>query len=744
MKHRFWRTAAVLAIACVTLTGTLFLLHSPGSAAAPQSIPSPAAPDHTAVISNAMAFLATQQATDGSFGGEFTTIRVVIATAAAQSPIDTFTNISGTTPVDYLASRAITYTHAMTGTGPLNPGRAGSLLVAAVAADQDPNTFGGMNLVQELAASYNPATGAFSTTTSPAGALSQWWSLLGMAAAQQTVPVTATNYLSVLQRADGGWGWGDAATSSDPDSTAFALQALLAAGNVTPQDPVILNGLQYLADLQHSSGGWEVWGAVSADTTAAVMQAFAAAGYTPVTGVLLNSAGKTPHDAMVNLQAADGSFPGWLASLSTADAIMGLAEAPLPIPGRVGRANLALSWMETLLLPDNSWPSAFGGREGGTIDAVLAYVAAGYDPTTLHASGPTTSPMDYLAEQAATYAARGPDAAGKLAFAVEAAGDNAANFGGVNLIHTLSTVQYSATSHAFGVPTNTWHQAWGILGLAGAGEALPAGVTDTLKGLQQADGGWKYDLGPWSSSSGPDNTGLAVQALIAAGLDASDPAIISATAYLHTVQNTQGGWDGWAGLDASSTAFAIQGLMAAGEDLWSPTWCRGPSKCAIAALESLQKPDGPFTSGGYDDFFATRQAILALVGAPFLPASRTLAPFASVPRGSDPDRLVVGGDPTVAWSNSIDVSLPFGSDLDGDAAIALDYRTTGSTSWITGTALFKSPGLITATIPVTQRTNYEIQFRLTDMDGVDNGTDSGTSLTISASLNFVFLPVIMK
>ena len=739
MTHRFWRAGLAAVAAVAALAFALALVPSPGAAAVPQSIPSPVAPDNTEVISKAIGYLASQQAADGGFGDMFATIRVVLGATAVGYPATEFETITGTTPVDYMASEAITYTHNLT--SELNPGAAGALLVAVVAADGEPTAFGGMNIVKELKDSYVGATGAYSSTGYTASPLNQWWAIIGLAAAQETIPITATNYLSDLQRADGGWAWGAAATSSDPDSTAFALQALLASGNVVPWDKVVQDGLQYLADLQDVGGGWEVWGAISTDTTAAVIQAFAAAGYTPVTYLLRTPAGNTPHDALRALQQPDGSFAGYSAAISTGDALMGLAEAPLPILGTAARADLALTWLQSQMLADGSW-----GDAGGTVDAVLAYASAGYSPTTVYASGTTTSPLDYLATQAVTYTSSGPAAAGKLLAAVAASGEDVTNFGGIDLV-TAVTDTYSPTVQAFGVPTNTWHQALALLGLAQAGETIPAGITSTLAGLQQSDGGWKFDLTPavWNTTT-PDNAGLAMQALLAAGLQPTNPTIVSGTAYLEAQQTADGGWAGWTGdLSANSTAVAIQGLVAAGENLWSDRWCTSTA-CPLPALKSLQKQDGPFQQGLADDVYATRQAVPAMLQQPIPIAATNLKVWTPVNAGVDPDKLFVGGAPDLTWGNSIHVTLPFGGDLNRNAVPVIDYRAQGAADWVTGTAVLRGNGVFTATLPVTLPVAYEVSVTIADDDGVVYSTEHVTEKVIATSLQpyRVYLPLISK
>ena len=405
-----------------------------------QPAPAPAAPtiDHGDAISDALSYLKAQQRPNGSFNdSEFTTVRAVLALAAARRPIGFMTSISGYTPLDYLATRAITYTHDAA--GKLKPGTAGQLAVAVVAGDGDPYDFGGMNIIHELTATYDAATGAYSTTASPAGILNQPWAILGLAAAQETVPGPATDFLIGLQNADGGWGWG-----LDPDYTALALQALLASGSVDATHARVQEGLAFLRDTQLDSGGWG-WGGVSvnADSTAIVIQALAAAGYTPATESWAHPL--DPHAALLGLQQTDGHFDGYDTVLSTADAIPGLAEMPLPILGQVQRANQALAWMNERQDADGSWSSLGSPDPGATCDAVLAYAAAGFDPHTVRASGGGPSAMDYLSSTASTFVARSADSAGKLALAVDAAGEDVRDFGGVDIVHVLTDTWYSPT-----------------------------------------------------------------------------------------------------------------------------------------------------------------------------------------------------------------------------------------------------------------------------------------------------------
>ncbi len=727
-----------------------------------QPAPAPAAPtiDHSDAISDALAYLQTKQLPDGGVecwtpgeADDFTTIKTVIALAAAHRPVSFLTSVSGTMPLDYLDTRAFSYTRDLSGT--ILPGRAGMLIAAVVAGDSTPYAFGKyplghssaglpINLVEELKTTYNPATGAYSTTASQgwtsgaANTTNQLWAVLGLAAAQETVPVSATDFLIGLQEPDGGWGWG--AGFGDVDTTALVIQALIASGNVRPTHTKVQEGLTFLRNAQAASGGWESWGSLSADSTAAAIQSIVAAGYTPATASWAAASGRTPHDDLVGLQAADGGFSG--NALGTAHAIAGLAETPLPVFGRAQRVRRALTWMNEQQNADGSWSGWSGPDPGATCDAVLAFTAAGYDPDSVKAAGNVTSALDYLSAAASSYVNNGPDAAGKLAVAVEAAGRDAHTFGGVNIVHVLTSTHYSPTLGAFGVPTNTYHQAFAILGLAAAGEAIPVSATQTLTDLQQGDGGWKYDLGSgWWNTTSPDHTGLALQALIAAGVPPTGTHIVSATVFLHSQQDTQGGWS-----NTNSTAYAVQGLLAAGEELVA-NWLKD-GHSPYDALAAYQKPDGPFVwawSWPADSGMATWQAVPALLGVHYPFSSTALTSFGGVNRGPDPDRMVAA-PPRATWGNSVDVIIPFGSDLDADGSVTLDWRAHGQTSWVTGTAVHRADGYYTATLSGTALLVYEFRATFTDPDGVQYATEITDTVVLGVMLEprTIYMPLVLR
>ncbi len=703
-------------------------------------------------VDAAIAFLQTQQQPDGGidafgFGASNAsgTARALLGLAAQGYDPGLLTASSGLTALDYLAAQAVTYTHDASGTtsAHLFPANAGLLLAAVSAAGENPRAFGGMDLSAELSATYHAATGAYSTTallgwtSGAASALNQSWAILGLAAAGEEVPAPAADFLVSLQAADGSWDWGS------PDTTALALTALIGSGRYRPTDAPIQSGLNFLRATQLENAGWRPsWDGdpLNADSTAWALQALAAAGYAPH-----SAAWSDPAAALLSLQQADGRIGGTYANAySTAEALFGLSGRPLYALGGRAQARRALGWMASLQNADGSW-SNFGFPDmGATADAVLAFAAAGYDPATLTAAGSYSTPLDYLAANAPAYAAQGPASAGKLSLAVAAAGEDPSAFGGVNIPNVLTATHYSATLGAFGVPTNTWHQAFAILGLRAAGEDLPAGVTQTLLGLQQSDGGWKYNLSPaaWNTTT-PDSTGLALQALAAAGLPPTHPQIISATRYLSVSRDASGGWG-----NANSTAYALQGLLAAGED---PADWLVDGHSPLDALSAYQKTDGPFVyqwdspwSPPVDDFFATRQAVPALLrlAFPFSPAA--LKPFSPLPPLPDSDRAVLGTF-SAAYGTPGTARLSLDGDPDRDASFALEWQVQGAASWYTAT-LQRSGDALTATLPLTLPTAYAFRITVSDPDGVQFGGLLTPSLVVSGTLQprQAFLPLVRR
>jgi hypothetical protein len=708
--------------------------------------------DIDTALQQAWIYIKTTQRDDGGipwFSDESNmdvTSRTLMALVASGYPVEWMTSSTGHTMADFVRSNAITYTHSPSGTTSayLFPSRAGIVLAAAAAANEDLTNFGGMNLVQQLQDVYHADTGAYSTkavagsTSGQASVINQFWAVMGLAAAGEQVPEQATTYLMQGQGEDGSW-------TNSLDTTAFVIVGALASGNVAPTDPAIQKGLDYLRNAQELNGGWRpAWdsAALNANTTGWVLQALLAAGYdTPSESWRLPSG--DPITALVGVQQDDGRLGAgqYANAYSTIEGIFGLVEQPIWLLGQQARANRALTWLKEIRNDDGSWNGFSGPDVGATCDAVLAFGAAGYD-TLNSVYAPQT--LDYLETQAADYAQKGPDAAGKLALAVTAAGENPRNFGGVDILQVIGEAPIY-NSGGYGVITNTWHQALPMLALAAAPITNTTNITDitdtivpssaisNLLSLQQEGGGWPYDT-QWSAPT-VDSTSLAMQALLAAGVPADHDAIQQAVAYLKDAQDDQGGWQ-----NANSTAYAIQALTAAGEDITSMGWTRGGHD-PLSALAAYQKIDGPFVyqwtqtqwSSPSDNASATAQTIPALFGRPLPITNTALHEFRSVNRGVDADRTVAAMPWGVWQSDSEEIGVtdavvvvPVGHDINQNNQAELRWRPIRDilndpgeeTAWVTETLHRAPSGSYTTTLSVAPTAIYELEATYLDADEV--------------------------
>ncbi len=315
---------------------------------------------------------------------------------------------------------------------------------------------------------------------------------------------------------------------------------------------------------------------------------------------------------------SNGAVEGWVWG--------GSGSNPPAITPALLSANAALQWIR----PQQSANGSFGNNVGATLDVILAAAAANQRPDTwLGSAGPSL--VDYAAANAATFSGQSAAAAGKLAVGAAAAGHDPRSFGGVNLATTINAT-YNASTGAYGA--NNMDQAWAMLGLRAAGEIVPAAAAQRLAGQANTNGGWGWAAGV---ASDVDSSALAVQALLSSGASPSSSAVAAGLAYLRSVQltNSNGGFaaspeQAW-GVDSNtnSTAFAVQGIAAAGQNPLGAAWSIGAAT-PLDFLLGQQLPNGAFV---YVDppanLFATQQAVPGLTGKP-LPY---LSPAVALRRG---------------------------------------------------------------------------------------------------------------
>ena len=218
-----------------------------------------------------------------------------------------------------------------------------------------------------------------------------------------------------------------------------------------------------------------------------------------------------------------------------------------------------------------------------TMWAVCGISAAGEDVSTWRKSGGT--PLDYLASRASKLT-KLTDIE-KECLAVCSAGKDPRSFGGRDLVADIKAKM--APDGHIGDMVN--EHCWGVIALKAAGESLPDGSRSWLVARQNIDGGYGYGV---DTGSDPDDTGAALQALIAAGENAQGNTVKRAISYLHFCQASDAGFTYNAeGSNVGSTAWAVQGIVAAGQDPSSADWTRS-GRTPLDYLAGTQQADGHF------------------------------------------------------------------------------------------------------------------------------------------------------
>ena len=285
----------------------LLLLSMSALAALPLLAASAALPETNAVLAGA-AYIKSTQTPAGVYGSDSPgqmMDAVLAVRAAGYDPAKDL--VGGNGPLQFLNATAAKAT---------TPAAAGKAALGAKALGLDPKSVNGTNLISTISSGYNADTGAYAGDD-----FSQSIAMLGLACTGNTVGTKAADALKATAVDDGGWGFGGAA---DPDTTAIAIQALLAAG-VSKSDPVVLKALEYLKTSQGNDGGWGFDPNESnTSSTAFVVQALLALGENPESAGY-TKAGVTPVAYLVAQQNADGSFKGFDPGFATNQVLPALA-----------------------------------------------------------------------------------------------------------------------------------------------------------------------------------------------------------------------------------------------------------------------------------------------------------------------------------------------------------------------------------------------------------------------------------
>jgi hypothetical protein len=230
----------------------------------------------------------------------------------------------GNTPITYLQANA---------TSAATSGDLAKLILAAIAAGEHPRQFGGVDSVAKLEGMVG-ADGKIGTETDTF--VGHALAMLALQSAQRPIPAAAIAYTEDAQQDDGSWAWdGSAETAGDTNSTAYAVQALAAAGD----SDALVPALAYFKGIQNDDGGWpyqspsEYGTATDANSTAVIIQAIIAAGQDPAGADWTTEAGNTPITALEALQNESGAF-AWQAAIAD-DNLLATIQA---LPALAGKA----------------------------------------------------------------------------------------------------------------------------------------------------------------------------------------------------------------------------------------------------------------------------------------------------------------------------------------------------------------------------------------------------------------------
>ena len=251
----------------------------------------------------------------------------------------------------------------------------------------------------------------------------------------------------------------------------------------------------------------------------------------------------------------------------------------------------------------------------------LGLAAAGENPQDVVRGG--HSLLDYVRGGVAS--APDPGSIERTILVARAAGSSAVNFGGRNLVGALERDLRANGSVANQVNLT----AFAVLALRAAGVGPPASTMAWLVRQQDTDGG--FNFATRGGSSDVDDTGAALQALAGAGGSAGAAARSRAVRFLRGQQDGDGGFPSQPGADsnAQSTAFAVQGLLAAGVE---PHSLRRLGTSPLGYLRSLIAGDGHVRYSRATDqtpTWVTAEALLALEAKP-LPLAPVAPPHPRV------------------------------------------------------------------------------------------------------------------
>ncbi len=296
------------------------------------------------------------------------------------------------------------------------------------------------------------------------------------------------------------------------------------------------------------------------------------------------------------------------------------------------------------------------GNPGATMDFAMDAAANGVDPGAVRLTG-GSGIYDYLATQAAT-AAGDSGLTAKLLLAIVAGNTPAGKFnynafGGQDLLGKLTSpapggfYQTSGASLGSYGSGATFAQSLAVMAVRATGGTPPAAAVAWLKGLENQGAtkdtqntgfsgkGWSTGTASNAAQGDTNSTAIALEALNSVGDTTANAA---ALAWLHTQQNTDGGFPfetpgGFTASDPNSDAFVLQALVATGQSLTA--WTTAGQTPMTNLLTFQDASTGGF-SAPTPDTFTTSLGVPAALAARALPVAPVTTAGATVPAAGCP------------------------------------------------------------------------------------------------------------
>jgi energy-coupling factor transport system substrate-specific component len=327
---------------------------------------------------------------------------------------------------------------------------------------------------------------------------------------------------------------------------------------------------------------------------------------------------------------------GGVAALIVASVALALLA---PSRAEAAGADSAVQWLRTVQNNDGGWGASADNDSGPEMTAwvMLGLEAAGHNPYDLTRG--EHSPITFLRGHVDELESPGDLA--RTTLALLGAGADPREFGGHNLVASLRNLRLDNGSYK-NWPNST---AFAVIALRAAD--APGGTDKSLEWLrkvQNDDGGWGNEPGQRSDA---EATSSVLQALTPGSKPSKD-----GLDYLRDTQQSNGGYrvGGNGTINTQATAWAVQGILAAGGDLGS--FKRGGST-TLDYIGANQGSNGHYRYSKSSDqtpVWVTGQALVAVAKAYYpieAPARKPPPQTSSTSSGTGGATPSLGGAPPI-------------------------------------------------------------------------------------------------